>query len=115
MLCVCVLIFFKTLREAKQFIKNGLVMINDQIIKSANYILKDKDIMTIRPDLRLQYKKKYYNELMSGQILRGLPPYLCMNLASFKIIFLKDKFTLANIPYFSNFPWTRFPNIRKNP
>jgi len=45
--------FYSTLREAKQFIKNGLVMVNNQIIKSCNYILKDKDILTIRPDLRI--------------------------------------------------------------
>jgi len=107
--------FYSTLREAKQFIKNGLVMVNNQIIKSCHYILKDKDVLTIRPELRYQFKLKYLNKLLTGQVLRALPPYLKMNLDTFKIIFVKELFALSKIPYFSFFPWQRFPNIRKKP
>jgi ribosomal protein S4 len=95
--------FYSTLREAKQFIKNGLILVNNQIIKSCHYILKDKDVLTVRPELRYQFKVKYLNKLLTGQILRALPPYLKMNLHTFKI------------PHFSFFPWQRFPNIRKKP
>jgi ribosomal protein S4 len=107
--------FFKTLKEAKQFIKNGYILINDQIIKSCHYILKDKDIITVREDKRLEYKKRYLNNLLNGQILRGLPPYLSMNLKTFKIIFVREFFDISKIPHFSDFPWTRFPNMRKTP
>jgi len=107
--------FFYTLREAKQFIKNGLVMINNQIIRSCHYILKDKDIITIREDKRLEFKEKYLSDLLTGQILRGLPPYLRLNLETFKVIFVQEVFEVSKIPHFSDFPWTRFPNMRKTP
>lgn len=107
--------FYSTLREAKQFINNGLVMVNNQIIKSCHYILKDQDILTIRKDLRLEYKIKYLKKLLTGQILRGLPPYLKMNLHTFQVIFIKELFAVSKIPHFSFFPWQRFPNFRKKP
>lgn len=106
---------YSTLREAKQFIKNGLVMINNQIIKSCHYILKDKDILTIKPELRLDYKIQYLKKLLNGQILRTLPPYLKMNLHTFQIIFVKELFAVSKIPHFAFFPWQRFPNFRKKP
>jgi ribosomal protein S4 len=107
--------FFYTLREAKQFIKNGFILINNQIIKSCHYILKDKDIITIREDKRLEYKEKYLSNLLNGQILRGLPPYLRMNLETFRVIFIKELFEVSKILHFADFPWTRFPNMRKKP
>jgi ribosomal protein S4 len=107
--------FYSTLKEAKQFIKNGFIMVNDKIIKSCNYILKDKDILTVKPEFRLDYKLQYLKKLLTGQILRGLPPYLSMNIHTFKIIFISELFSISKIPYFSFFPWQRFPNYRKKP
>jgi len=107
--------FYSTLKEAKQFIKKGLIMVNNQVIKSCNYVLKDKDILTIKPELRLKFKLQYLKKLLTGQILRSLPPYLSMNLHTFKIIFIKELFSITKIPYFSNFPWQRFPNYKKKP
>jgi len=110
-----VFFFYKTLREAKQYIKNGFVTVNGRILKSINYILKDNDILSIRPDLRLIYKKKYLLELKRGEILRTLPPYLKMNLRTFEIKFVKELFNIAKIPHLGQFPVERFPNIIKNP
>lgn len=107
--------FYSTLKEAKQFIKNGVIMVNDQIIKSCHYILKDKDILTVKPELRLAFKLKYLKNLLSGQILKGLPPYLTMNLHTFRIYFIKELFSVTKIPYFGLFPWQRFPNYKKKP
>jgi len=111
-MCVRANLFY-TLRESKQFIKNGLVKVNHQIIKSANYILKDKDILSVRDDLRLEFKEKYLSNLLSGQILRPLPCYLLRNLKSFEVLFVQELFHIKKIPDFTNFPWLRFPNIRK--
>lgn len=107
--------FYTTLKEAKQFINNGFVLVNNKIIKSCHHILKDKDILTIKPELRLEYKIKYLNNLLSGQILRGLPPYLKMNLHTFQVIFIKELFAINKIPHFALFPWQRFPNYKKKP
>jgi len=113
---MCLRVFFhKTLREAKQYIKNGFITVNGKIIKSINYILKDSDIMSIREDLRLGYKKKYLFELKRGEILRTLPPYLKMNLRTFEIKFVKEFFNIEKIPHLGQFPVHRFPNLIKNP
>jgi len=67
---MCVRVFFySTLKEAKQFIKNGFITVNNQVIKSCNYILKDKDILSVREDVRLQYKIKYLSNLLKKQII----------------------------------------------
>jgi len=107
--------FYSTLKEAKQYIKNGFIMVNNQIIKSCNYVLKDKDVLTVKSEYRLQYKLQYLKKLLKGQILRALPPYLYMNLHTFKIIFIKELFSIHKIPHFANFPWQRFPNYKKKP
>jgi len=106
---------YSTLKEAKQFIKNGFIMVNNQIIKSCHYVLKDKDILTVKPELRLSFKLNYLKKLLEGQVLRALPPYLYFDLYTFKIIFVKELFALTKIPYFGLFPWTRFPNYKKKP
>lgn len=113
---MCLRVFFyKTLREAKQYIKNGFITVNGKVMKSVNYILKDSDILSVRGDLIFDYKIKYLEELKRGQILRTLPPYLKMNLRTFEIKFVKEFFDINKIPHIASFPVERFPNLIKNP
>lgn len=106
---------YTTLKEAKEYISNGFITVNNKIIKSCNYILKDKDIFSVRPDLRYNYKVKYLDSLRSGKIFRRLPPYLYLNINSFEVSFISNKFQLENIPHLAKFPWMRFPNQIKKP
>jgi len=53
--------------------------------------------------------------LLTGQILKALPPYLKMNLHTFQIIFVKELFALTKIPHNGLFPWQRFTNYLKKP
>lgn len=106
---------YTTLKEAKQYISNGFVTVNNKIIKSCNYILKDKDVFSVRPELRYNYKVKYLEGLRSGRIFRRLPPYLYLNATTFEVYFVKEKFELSNIPHLARFPWMRFPNPIKRP
>ena len=107
--------FYTTLKEAKEYISNGFITVNNKIIKSCNYILKDKDVFSVRPDLRYDYKVRYLEGLRSGKIFRRLPPYLYLNTNTFEIYFVKNKFELENIPHLARFPWMRFPNPIKRP
>jgi len=107
--------FYTTLKEAKEYINNGFVTVNDKIIKSCNYILKDKDIFSVRPDLRFEYKVQYLEDLHSGKVFRKYPPYLYLNLKTFEFYFMQSKFELENIPHLARFPWNRFPNRSKIP
>lgn len=106
---------YTTLKEAKQFISNGFITVNNKIIKSCNYILKDKDVFSVKKELRYDYKVKYLEGLRSGRIFRRLPPYLYLNTTTFEVYFIKEKFELANIPHLARFPWMRFPNPIKRP
>jgi len=107
--------FYTTLKEAKEYISNGFITVNNKIIKSCNYILKDKDVFSVRPELRFDYKIRYLEGLRSGKIFRRLPPYLYLNTKTFEVYFVKNKFELENIPHLARFPWMRFPNPIKRP
>ena len=106
---------YTTLKEAKEYISNGFITVNNKIIKSCNYILKDKDIFSVRPDLRYYYKVRYLEGLRSGKIFRRLPPYLYLNTNTFEVYFVKNKFELENSSHLARFPWMRFPNPIKRP
>jgi ribosomal protein S4 len=105
---------YTTLKEAKEYISNGYITVNNKIIKSCNYILKDKDIFSVRPNLRFEYKLRYLDGLRS-KIFRRFPPYLHFNIQTFEVFFIKKKFELENIPHLARFPWMRFPNPAKRP
>ena len=106
---------YTTLKEAKEYISNGFITVNNKIIKSCNYILKDKDIFSVRPELRYDYKIRYLEGLRSGRIFRRLTPYLYLNTQTFEVYFVQNKFNLENIPHLARFPWMRFPNLIKRP
>ena len=88
--------FCISLRNARQFIVHGKVLVNKQIIKTPSYILKFGDLISINP----KYYKLLENNLKQIQIWPIPPKYLSINYKTMEIFFNK---TIENTNFSTNF------------
>lgn len=88
--------FCISLRNARQLIVHGKVLVNKQIIKTPSYVLKPGNLIKINP----KYYKLIENNLKQTQIWPIPPKYLSINYKTMEILF---NGTIENTNFSTNF------------
>jgi len=82
-----------TIREARQLVLHGKVLVNYLIIKNPSYVLKINDLLTFKKSLIYRFKKKMYLNIKEGNfIVSSIPNYI-----EYSFKHLKFRFTYFNV------------------
>jgi len=85
--------FVNSIRESRQLVLHGLVVINKKIIRNPSYVLKLNDLLSFKKTYIYTFKKKLYKNIKSQNFLiSSIPNYIEYSLKT-----LKFKFILFNI------------------
>ena len=83
----------KTIREARQLVLHGKVMINNLIIKNPSYALRVNDLLTFKISSIYTLKKRIFSNIKRGSfIISSIPNYVEYSYKN-----LKFKFTYFNV------------------
>lgn len=96
--------YFKNPREARNFVRNKNVIINNNIKKELNYQLYINDIIEIKKKWKHFFYQKIFKKLKLKKIIYNFPKYLESSYMLFKSIFIlypKKK----EIPSIFKFDW----------
>jgi ribosomal protein S4 len=78
----------KNPREARQYIKNKKIKVNDNIVNKINYQLYINDVITFDKELSTFFFKNLLLKLRKKKVLFNYPRYLEMNYKLMKCIFI---------------------------
>jgi ribosomal protein S4 len=78
----------KNPREARQYIKNKKIKVNDKIINKLNYQLYLNDVITFDENLSNNFEKDLLLKIKQKKILFNYPRYLEINYKLMKCIFI---------------------------
>lgn len=92
-----------SIRNARQLIVHGKTFVNNTIVKSSSYLLKNGDLISIHP----KYYKLIENNIRRAQTWPIPPKHLIINYKTMQIIFTE----LSNTNFSINFPFNL--NIEK--
>ena len=82
-----------TIRESRQLILHGKVLVNYLIIKNPSYVLKIGDLLTFKKSLIYLFKKRMFLNIKGGNfIISSIPNYI-----EYSFRHLKFKFTYFNV------------------
>lgn len=81
--------FSLSVKNARQLIKHGHILINNRIVKTPSYIVKTNDLIEVSSNIKSRnLVRKYINQSNFWPIP---PKYLIINFNTLQIIFLYDK------------------------
>lgn len=97
--------FFKNPKEARIFVKNKIIYINDKLIKRPNYYLHLYDLISFR----LDWQKKFYNKLLYRMVVEktliwNYPRYFECNFRLMRYLLI-DLPTFRTVPNLSTIDW----------
>lgn len=82
-----------TIREARQLVLHGKVLVNYLIIKNPSHVLNINDLLTFKQSLIYRFKKRMYLNIKEGNfVVSSIPNYI-----EYSFKHLKFKFTYFNV------------------
>lgn len=82
-----------TIREARQLVLHGKVMVNNLIVKNPSYALRVNDLLSFKKSSIYTFKKKIFSNIKRGSfIISSIPNYVEYSYKN-----LKFKFTYFNV------------------
>lgn len=79
-----------SVREARQKILHGSVLINNKVVKQSSYNLTEGDYLSFRKDLIISFKKKIFKNIrLKKNLLVKIPNYIEYDLNNLLFVFTK--------------------------